>query len=63
MIWLSETSRIESSEICVAISIARLMPAWYRSPSAARFCSALRPPAAAIASAMVAAETQISLIL
>ena len=48
MIWLTETSRIESSEICIAISSARLMAAWYRSASAARFCSASRPPAATI---------------
>jgi hypothetical protein len=63
MIWLIETSRMESSEICVAISIARLMAAWYRSPSAARFCSASRPLADTIASAIAAAEAQISRIL
>jgi hypothetical protein len=63
MIWLTETSRIESSEICIAISSARLMAAWYRSASAACCFSASRPPAATSLSAMVPAEAQISRIL
>jgi hypothetical protein len=63
MIWLTETSRIESSEIFIAISRARLMAAWYRSISKAFFFSLARlPDAAAIFSTMDPAEAQISRI-
>ncbi len=43
MTWLTETSRIESSEICIAISSARLMAAWYRSASAGLLLSGIAP--------------------